>query len=115
MRNFIIVSIGLIALLNFTFFILFFNMADHVMKLLFSEISIFISGGLALYIAKSSSHDAIRISSLVLFFFIGILEVCMSYFIASNLKFNVPLFIWILLVTGQVLILAVSFLIKPRP
>jgi len=115
MKNFLVISIAMASILNMIFFFIFFDLESHLTKLIFSEFSILLSGIMVIVSSNSKTHDAYRISIISLFFLFGLIQVLLSYFLSPNLKFNPFLMIWFLLCFIQFVLLAGSYLIKPRP
>jgi hypothetical protein len=115
MKNFLTVILIVLGLFNFLFFILFFDLNTDIIKLLLSEISIIIVGIVVILINNSNLHEGFKIASGLVSAMLAAPQLIISYFVSGDLKFNFIFFSWALILFIQAIILASSFLIKPRP
>jgi hypothetical protein len=114
MKKFIYIILVLFSLLNIIFFFLFFDFQHYKMKLIFSEISIVFSLLVVMITNSLSSHEGFKIGAGISSLILAFLQVVISYFISTNLKFNFVFFVWVLFLFVQILIIALNVLIKPR-
>lgn len=115
MKSFQIIFTFLLATFNLLFFALFFDFQLDVVKLIMSEVSIIITGLLVVYIANKKIHEAFRLSMVYVLPFLGTFQLITSYFIINQLKFNISLLVWVFILFVQIIVLAASTFIKPRP
>ena len=66
------------------------------------------------FLAKNV-HEAFKLSLVFVLPFFGTAQLIISYFMYSEFKYNVFILLWLLMLIIQVILVAVSSFIKPRP
>jgi len=115
MKSFNVIFSVLLGVLNLVFFMIFFDLEKDIIKLIMSELSVLTTTILVATVLAKNVHEAFKLSLVFVLPFFGTAQLIISYFMYSEFKYNVFILLWLLMLIIQVILVAVSSFIKPRP